>query len=192
AAKSEGSFAAIPQEGGVVAIDTPFDARLAEINAALTKTVVVAGEGKARREAGKKLEEARALSAPAAADRAGFAGKTGAAGGGGFGGGFGVRDLLDDAIGKDGKADMKKVKELKDAELPEEFKKLKTDKERSAYLEKKAAERAKLNKEAVELDKKRSDHIAAEMKKKGKGKDSFDSNVLEMLKKQSKKFEIEF
>jgi hypothetical protein len=192
ATKSEGSYAAIPQEGGVVAIATPFDARLAEINTALTKTVVVAGEARFRKEADSKLSEATKLSAPAAADRAGFAGKSGLAGGGGFGGPGAARDLLDDAVGKDGKADMKKVKELKDSELPEEFKKLKTEKERAEYLEKKAAERAKLNKEAVELDKKRSDYIAAEMKKKGKGKDSFDASVLDMLKKQSKKFEIDF
>lgn len=205
AVKSEGSFAAIPQEGGVVAVATPFDARLAKINEELTRTVVVAGEARFRREAEKKLEAARDLAKPAApgaapapealakaADRAGFAGKTGAAGGGGFGGAGGPRDLLDEAIGKDGKADEKKLKELKEADLPDEFKKLKTDKERAAYLEKKAAERAKLNKEAVELDKKRADYIAAELKKKGKGKDSFDSSVLEMLKKQSKKFELDF
>jgi hypothetical protein len=44
----------------------------------------------------------------------------------------------------------------------------------------------------VELDRKRADYIAAELKKKGKGKDSFDSNVLEMLRKQAKKFELDF
>ncbi len=204
AVKSEGSFAAIPQEGGVVAVATPFDARLAEINTKLTRTVVAVGEGKARMAAEKKLEAAGELAKPAtpgaappaealaaAADRAGFAGKTGEAGGGGFGPGTGVRDLVDEAV-KDGKVDMKKLKEVKEAEMPDEFKKLKTDAEREKYIKEKAAERAKLNKEAVELDKKRSDFIAAEMKKKGKGKDSFDSSVLDMLKKQTKKFEIDF
>ena len=43
AVKSEGSFAAIPQRGGVVAIATPFDARLAKINKELTGTTLVYG-----------------------------------------------------------------------------------------------------------------------------------------------------
>jgi hypothetical protein len=191
AVKSEGSYAAIPQEGGVVAIDTPFDARLAEINTKLTRTVVAIGDGRARREAEKKLEGALALPPASAADRAAFAGKTGAAGGGGFGGPGGARDLVDEAF-KDGKVDKDALRKVKEAEMPEELKKLKTDAEREKYIKEKAEERAKLNKEAIELDKKRSDYIAAELKKKGKGKDSFDSNVLEMLKKQSKKFELEF
>src|SRR4051812_24642409 len=37
AAKSEGSFVAIPQSGGVVAVATPFDVRLAELNTELTR-----------------------------------------------------------------------------------------------------------------------------------------------------------
>jgi hypothetical protein len=189
AVKSEGSFAAIPQEGGVVAIDTPFDAKLAELNAKLTRTVVAFGGRALRMKTEEKLEAARELSktAPtAAADRAGFAGKSGKAGGGGAG------DLVDEAVKKDGKVDRDALKKLKDDELPDELKKLKTEPEREKYLQEKAEERAKLNKEVVELDKKRADYIAAELKKKGKGKDSFDSNVLEMLRKQAKKFELDF
>jgi len=185
AVKSEGSYAAIPQTGGVVAIATPHDARLAEINTKLTRTVVALGDGEARSEAARKLDGAAKLPPAAAADRAGFAGKTGLSGGGG------TRDLIEEAF-KGGKVDKDALKRVKEADMPADFKKLKTDAERETYVKEKAEERAKLNKEAIELDKKRSDFIAAEMKKKGKGKDSFDSNVLDMLKKQSKKFEIDF
>lgn len=185
AVKSEGSYAAIPQEGGVVAIATPFDARLAEINTAMTRTAVVFGSTKMRAAGGAKLEAARSLPAAAAADRAGFGGKSGKASTGGD-------DLVEKVVKTDGKVDKDALKKVKEADLPDEVKKLKTDKEREEYLTKKAEERAKLNKEAVELDKKRSDFIAAELKKKGKGKDSFDSNVLEMLRKQAKKFEVEY
>ena len=72
------------------------------------------------------------------------------------------------------------------------MKKFKTVKEREEYLKKVEKKRGELNKEAVELDKKRSVYIAEELKKKGKGKDSFDSNVLEMLRKQAKKYEIDY
>src|SRR5262249_36430541 len=89
----------------------------------------------------------------------------------------------------DKKTDLKK---LKDEELPEALRKLKTPKEREEYLEKMKKKRAELNKEAAELDKKRTTYIDGEMKKKGKGKDSFDSNVLEMLRKQAKKFDSRY
>jgi hypothetical protein len=180
AVKSEGSFAAIPQSGGVVAVATPYDARLAEINTGLARTTLAYGAREKRDTARRAVTEAAALPAPAAADRAGFAGKAmkGAAAG----------DLIDDV--KDKKVDLKKLKE---EELPEELKKLKTPKEREEYLKKVEAKRAELRKEASELDKKRSDYIAQEMKKtKDKGKDSFDSSVLEMLRKQAKKSGIDF
>lgn len=197
AAKAEGSYAAIPQSGGVVAIATPYDKRLAEINEALARTVVLRGEARQRAEAERKLNAAIEMSkagpggapaAPAAvaaaADRAGYAAKSGKA----FGGG---RDLVEEAV-KDGKVDEKVLQSVKQDELSDELKKLKTDKERAEFLQKKAEERTKLTKEALELDKKRAAYIAEQLKKKGKDKDSFDASVLEMLKNQAKKYELEF
>ena len=82
---------------------------------------------------------------------------------------------------------------LKEEELPDELRKLKTTKEREEYLKKVEQRRRALNKEAVELDKKRTAHIQEELKKKkGGGKDSFDNNVLEMLRRQAKKFDIQY
>src|SRR5437588_4674660 len=43
AVKSEGSFAAIPQKGGVVVVNSPFDKDLATLNTKLAKTVLVWG-----------------------------------------------------------------------------------------------------------------------------------------------------
>ncbi len=177
AVKAEGSYAAIPQAGGVVAIDTPFDGKLAKINRELTDTTLVYGGARMRKAGEAKKTAAKALPAGAAADRAGFAGKTGTAARG--------YDLVD-AI-KEKKVDLGK---LKDDQLPPELKKLKTKKEREEYIKKVEKKRAELNKEAVALDKKRSAYIQEKLKKEGKGKDSFDSNVLEMLRKQAKKFDI--
>ncbi len=151
-------------------------AQLPIFSQALTGTTVLYGEISTRAAGAKKLDDAKTLPRAAAADRAGFAGKSGKSA---------SYDLID-AI-KDKKVDLKK---LKDDELPEELKKLKTLKEREEYLKKLDAKRTTLNKEAIDLDKKRAAFIAEEMKKKGNGKDSFDSNVIEMLRKQAKKFEI--
>ena len=188
AAKSEGSFAAIPQNGGVVAIATPYDADLAKINSKLADTTLAYGSVEMRRGAEKSKDAVKALSAPAAADRAGFAGKVG---GGGAAPKAPTAEKAGDLVEalRDKKFDLAKVKE---AELPDEVRKLKTTKERKEYIEKVEVNRVKLQKEALKLDKKRGAHIAEEMKKKGKGKDSFDSNVLEMLRKQAKKYDIAY
>src|SRR5262249_28179687 len=77
--RAEGSYVAIAQGGGVVAVATPFDARLAEINGELARSTVVFGRGEKKEADLKKVAEATALPAPAAADRAGFSGKSGRA-----------------------------------------------------------------------------------------------------------------
>jgi Mg-chelatase subunit ChlD len=196
AVKSEGSYAAIPQEGGVVAVATPFDARLAELNTELTRTTVVYGKKADRDMVAAGFEAVTKLPEKEAAERAGFAGKTRAPAPGLAGRsdpsaskpgepGAGPVDLVTEV--KDGRV---KLKDLKDENLPEDFKKLKTEKERKEYLEKLEKKRAELNKEAIELDKKRSEYIKKELETKGKGKDSFDGNVLEMLRKQAKKYDL--
>jgi Mg-chelatase subunit ChlD len=180
--RAEGSYAQIAQTGGVVAVATPYDKELAEINTELAKTTVVYGRTEMRREGAAKLAEAKALPAPAAADRAAFAGKSDKAA---------AYDLLD-AV-KSGKVDLEKIK--KD-ELPEAMRKMDL-KQQKEYLDKLGKRRAELNKKAVELDKKRGEYIKEELAKKAKkegkdAKDSFDNQVLESLRKQAKKHDIDY
>ena len=179
---AEGSYAQIAQTGGVVAVATPFDKELAQINTELAKSTLVYGRGGMKAEGEAKLKRAATLPAPAAADRAAFAAKDGKAA---------AYDLLD-AI-KSGKV---KLEEIKKEELPEQMKKMDA-KEQKEYLDKLDKRRAELNKKALELDKKRGEYIKEELakraKEKGKdGKDSFDDQVLESLRKQAKKFDIDY
>jgi hypothetical protein len=178
AAKAEGSYAAIPQSGGVVAIATPFDKELATCNGKLARCTLVYGADGKRGMDRRKLAEAEALPLGEAAGRAGFAAKSGK---------VASFDLLDDI--KDKKV---KLEDVKEKDLPDELKKLKTLPERKAYLVKVDGERKELNKKIIELDKKRTDYIKTELAKKGKGKDSFDSNVFDMLRKQAKKYRIAY
>jgi hypothetical protein len=158
-----------------VSVPTPYDKDLAAINAELARsTLVYGGEGKKTADM-RKVTEAAALPAGAAADRAGFAGKSGRAA---------SYDLLDAIKAKEVKLD-----DLKEGELPKELQKL-TPKERQAYLDKLEKRRGELNKQARELDKKRSDFIQEKLKEKKAGKDSFDNQVLEILRKQAKKHDI--
>jgi Mg-chelatase subunit ChlD len=179
---AEGSYAQIAQSGGVVAIATPFDKELAEINTELAKSTLVYGDAKMRAAGAAKRDEARALKPEAAADRAGFAGKSGKAA---------AYDLLD-AV-KSGKV---KLEEVKKDELPESMRKM-TVKEQKEHLDKLDKRRTELNKKAVDLDKKRGEYIKEELAKKAKkegkdAKDSFDNQVLETLRKQAKKHKIDY
>ena len=177
-AKAEGSYAQIAQAGGVVAVATPYDKRLAEINGELTRSTLVYGTARMKEEAKRGLGGADALAPPAAADRAAFAGKSGR---------VAAYDLLDGI--KSGKV---KLESLKESELPAELKKLKPA-ERKEYLAKLEKRRAELGKEAVDLDKKRADFIAKKLKEEKKdGKDSFDTQVLDTLRKQAKKHKIDY
>jgi Mg-chelatase subunit ChlD len=175
--KAEGSYAQIAQEGGVVRIDTPFDKDLAAINAELARSTLAYGGRGLKEEGEAKARAAAALPAPAAADRAGFAAKSGRAA---------TYDLLDAVKAK--KVDLDKIKA---DELPEEMKKM-TPAERKAYLEKVEKKREELNKKALELDKKRSDFIQKKLAETRKGKDGFDEQVLDSLRKQAKKYDIAY
>lgn len=175
--KAEGSYAAIAQDGGVqVAVATPFDRRLSEINSELATNTLVFGRAEKKEADARKLDEARALPAPAAAERAGLAGKGAAAP---------SFDLVEALKRKD-----VELEKLRKEELPKQLqgKSVEEQKKVIAEIEKK---REQLSKEARELDQKRSEFIQAEIKKTGK-QDGFDSQVLEMLRKQAKKAGIDY
>ena len=190
ARRAEGTFVAISQDGGVETIATPYDKKLAEANADLVKTAVVYGT-KARQDkarASNAKAGAMAISKPGApkptttavaatADRAAFAvssGRTAEA------------DLLDGI--NDGKV---KLAELKKDELPAEMQTMTTS-EQTAYVEKKQAQRAQVQKQIVELSRKRDAYIQAERAKAGTRRGGFDTKVVEGLHKQAAKAGIEY
>jgi Mg-chelatase subunit ChlD len=178
AAKAEGSYAAIPQEGGVAAVKTPYDEKLAEINRELAGSTLAYGGRDLRRAGEGKAAAARALAPAEAADRAGFSSKAGR---------VATYDLID-AV----KEKRVKLEDVKDEELPDPLRKLKPA-ERKAYLEKVEKKREELRKKAGELDRQRTDYIQNEIRKQGKSaRDSFDEQVLVLLRKQAKRFHIEY
>ena len=176
AGKSEGQFVQIAQDGGVVAVATPFDKRLGEINGEIAKTTVVFGDRETQQAGLGKADEAVKLAAPAAAERAAFNAKKAQ---------NASYDLLD-AV----KQNRVKLEDVKKEELPENLQKM-TLRERKDHLAKLDAQRTELQKEALELDKKRQDFIKEKLAET-KGKDGFDQQVLDMLRKQAKKAKITY
>jgi hypothetical protein len=177
--KSEGSYVQIAQNGGgTPLVATPFDKRLGEINGELARTTLVYGTRVEQEANVRKRALAGALPAAEGASRIAYESKNGQ---------VAAYDLLDNL--KQGKV---KLEEIKPNELPEQLQKMTPD-ERKAYLEKLDKNRAELRKEAIELDKKRSDFIAKKQAAEAaKGTAGFDSQVLEILRGQAKKSGISY
>jgi hypothetical protein len=168
--KSEGTFFSIDQTGGVIAIATPFDKELGQLSDKLGGTVLAFGDARRKAAVASGEAAARDYAVEAKADRAVAKAAS-------------VRHSEDDLI--DGIREKRvKLEELKEEQLPEELKKM-TPEERKAHVEKKSKEREELRAKIVELSKKRDEFLAAEMKKRGDAKDSFDSSVLEALTQQA-------
>ncbi|GIW81996.1 MAG: hypothetical protein KatS3mg105_3803 [Gemmatales bacterium] len=183
AQKAEGSYAKIAQSGGVVTVRTPFDDELSKLNSELAKTTVVYGDRELRQRNLERKEVATGFGkasadAPAAADRVAALAKM-------RGGRVAAYDLIDNI--REGKV---KLADLKDDQLPEEMRKM-TLKEREEYLKKLAEKREEIRAKVLELDKKRREFIAKKLEET-KGKDGFDQQVLEMLRKQAKKHKIDY
>ena len=177
-AKAGGTFAQIAQDGGVKQIETPYDKELAQINGNLLRTNVCYGLEMDRKAGEAKNAAAKALPAAGgvAADSAGFRAK---------GGRLAANDLLDDL-----KEKKVRLEDVKGDQLPEELRKMKPE-ERKAHVEKLQKERDELKKKALELDKKRLEFIARKETEE-KGKDGFDNQILETLRKQAERVNIKY
>ncbi len=179
--RAEGVFAAIPQEGGVVAIAAPQDKELDELNTKVGRTIIGWGNAALRKEVLTKQGTSELAAPVAKAERLSFNAKSGKTV-------QGEGELLDALAEK--KVTLDKVK--KD-ELPEELRKLSAD-ELKAHVEAKQKERAELQKRITELSKERDAYITAERKKlakAGKG-DGFDEKVSQSLRAQAKKKGIRY
>jgi hypothetical protein len=168
ASTASGEYASIDQSGGVRVAATPYDTKLAELNARLVGTAL--GYGASAGEVARKAHAAAALPAPEAADRAYFFATKG---GSGVGGG-GLGDL-----GTIGKGERAKVPT---AALPPVMQPM-APAAREAYVEEKVAERNKIQAEIRDIGKQRNQWLE---KNHADKPDSFDAKVEGALKKQAK------
>src|SRR5262249_48288623 len=130
ASRANGEYVAIPQGGGVRVVESPFDARLAELLGELMDTALIHGDAAGKKAGEKMVQAARRLHGPAAADRAAFAAKTKR---------LGPNDLLDDV-----RARRVKLSEVATDRLPNELKKLGSLADREARVTEVASKRAGL------------------------------------------------
>lgn len=177
----EGSYVAIAQSGGMVAIATPMDAELAELNRQLGKTIVAYGSDTARRSLTAKQMAAEAAPAAVSADRLTFNARYGVAV-------QGEGELLDSlASGKLTLSDVKKD------QLPTDWQKL-SEAELAAKIAKQQAERRELQAQILKLSQARDAYLAKERQRlaaAGKG-DSFDEKVSQAIRAQAARKNIEY
>lgn len=185
---SAGEYASIEQSGGVRTVMTPFDDRLARLNARLAHTAI--GYGVARDEVARKVSTAIAAPAPMAAERAGFYALAGGAVGGrgdlvseSEEGGDHAKGLIAGAVG----SMPVKVESLPAEALPPELAKL-DGPSRRAFVEEKRQERARLAQEISSLSRERSEFL----KKAKPDSSGFDDKVEAAVKKQARSIGLAF
>lgn len=173
ARRGEGKYFAIAQDGGVQAISTPFDAKLADLAAKLGKTYVTYG-AKDRRDANVAAQsgaESRIVTDAAIGAQAERA----------------VNKAVnsfqyDGDLVQDVENDTVKLDAVKKEDLPEELQKL-TPAERKQVIDKRIAERKTIRAQILSLSKQRDEFVAAERKRQGKA-NGFDTAVAAALKEQ--------
>ena len=178
---SEGSYAAIAQSGGMVAVATPMDSELVELNRKLGATMVAYGDASARRTVLSKQAASESAPASVAADRLSFNSRSGRVV-------QGEGELLDSLNG--GKV---KLESIRKDQLPKEWQAL-DDKALESAIEKKQEERKELLARIQKLSKGREEYLAQERKRlaeKGKS-DSFDDKVAQTIREQAARKGIEY
>lgn len=181
AAWTDGRYAAIDQDHGTVAIQTPYDKKLAELGQQLNKTYLAYGaKGRAGR-SNQVLQDTNAatLGAPATAQRV-AAKSTVLYSNASW-------DLVD-AVEQNNL----QLEKLKEDELPEEMRKMSPE-QRKAYVQKQHADRGRIQKEIQGLHAKRQEHVKKEMAKQGLSEDkAFDAVLRKAVREQAAKKGFEF
>lgn len=180
---ADGTFANIDQDQQIAEIETPFDADLARLSGELNGTFLFFGRAEVRAglAANQAVQDTNAagLGGAIAADRAGAKASSNYR--------F-EADLVQEYAREPGS-----LAKLTDEEVPEELKG-KSAEEQKAILEKKSAEREKIQKQIAELAEKRKGYIAEERKKQAPGdrEKTLDEALLGSLREQAGKKAFEF
>jgi hypothetical protein len=173
ASNAGGMYTSIRQDGAMVAVTTPVDRRLAELNAKLSSTLIPYGSAGERAAAHRRAKVNAGMDGFAQAESARYRAASGR---------LDSKDLVT-AIGKGAKLDS-----IRDEDLPAPVAALPKP-ARQAYVDKIVAERAEVQREIAKLSKDREVYLKKAPKK---GAPSFDDSVGAALKTQGKRAGIAY
>lgn len=173
AALADGRFLNIDHNRAVVHIEAPQDKEIAELSARLNDTYIAFGtSGRIAYERQAVQDRNAALVSQEAVMQRALAKSS-----------FNYRndnwDLVD-AL----KENKTKLEDIETKDLPENMQKM-TAEERKAYIQAKAKERAKIQKRIQELNVKRKNYIAAEMKKQHNNADTLGAAIIMAVREQA-------
>ncbi len=169
-----GAYAAIAQDGGMLALTTPLDGELAKLNRELASTVIPYGRLEARQAVEEKVSNAMRAPASAAADRLAYMTKAGE------GVVSGAKDLVDEAAA--GNA----VSEFEAEALPEPLRAMEPA-QRQEHVDVQLARRKQLQARIAEVSAERDAYLKKEdAKLRAAGRaDAFDQKVYDAIKAQA-------
>ncbi|HEY3450786.1 MAG TPA: vWA domain-containing protein [Myxococcales bacterium] len=170
-----GAFSTIGQDGGMVAVRTPMDERLRELNSRMTGTAVYYGGDKDRDAAEKRAEGNRAMAPEIQAESARYRALSGY---------VDSNDIVTQAA--QGRV---KVEDVPAEALPAPMRAM-APAQRKAYVEEKKAEREKIAGEVMELSKKRDAYLKSAAPAAPAA--SFDDEVNDTVAKQAKSYGIAY
>jgi hypothetical protein len=172
-----GQFAAIGQDGAMIAVTAPQDDELAVLNRKLAATVIPYGDAREQAEVREKVKNSLDAAPEAAASRLSYLAKRGGRAN------LGRADLVD-AVTSGSIA----VKDVPPAALPEPMQKL-SEAERARFVEKKQDERREIQEKIAKLAGER-DTFLRKAEASGPA-DGFDAKVRQVVKEQAAKKGIE-
>ncbi len=168
-----GCYASIEQNRKTVYIESPYDHRIVELNIQLNNTYIPYGAMGYEKKALQERQDANAQqygsanTVKRAVSKSSHVYKNTS------------WDLVDASEAEDFSMD-----DMKESELPEDMQKMDKD-ERVKYVEQKAVEREKINREIQELNRKRAEYVA-EQTKEDNDHEMFDKAILTSLRDQAK------
>ena len=175
---AQGRFFAVGQEGDAVAIDTPYDRRIAELSAGLDDTRLYYGSGDVLAKTNLKVAAAERLnrdaSAASRARRAAF-NLTASGAKSHYGDGELVSDVADGSVS---------LADIAEPELPAVMRPMDAS-ERTAYLKSQTDERDRLNRELRELLAKRTAFVTARAKASEGIEASLDHGIFHAVREQA-------
>jgi Mg-chelatase subunit ChlD len=174
ASAADGVYVSIDQGGGMAAVPTPMDARLAALNAELSDTAVAFGEERDRRAVEGRMIANKAMATPIQADSARFRAASKH---------VDTNDLV--AAVESGKADLDAIP---DEKLPEELRAMPKP-ALKGWVNAKMAKRKAVSTEVLELSTRRDEYLKAEQAKRGEP-DGFDAEVKKAIGKKAAKIGV--
>lgn len=174
-ARTGGEYTSIAQDGGVVAVDTPFDQRLSELNHEVARTVLGWGSLADKQSAQRKLDNRIHMSAQSAAEAASYSAKAAR---------MNDEDLVDALAGG------RSLAEIPTDELPDEMQSM-SERERAAHVARARERRSALNAEILELSRQRAAYLRDAEEAAGVDQ-GFDGQVLQALKRQASRVGVAY